>query len=149
MPYKKDDPTWSGYMGDYLRGNVGINQLKPQHEFFDAIGLEKALRDNVQYEALISVEEAVEILEDINPPTPVNGGDRDEMLRIATGRQTRFQPFLSIPTLYHLMPVPFMMPPTLLNSLVSSDHYVLTRKNLRLQAENAIYGYRVMPVSDG
>ena len=49
MPYKKDDPTWGGYMGDYLRGNVGINQLKPQHEFFDAIGLEKALRDNVQY----------------------------------------------------------------------------------------------------
>ena len=93
MPYKKDDLTWSGYMGDYLRGNVGINQLKPRHEFFDAIGLEKALRDNVQYEALISAEEAVEILEDIKPPTPVNGGDRDAMLR---DRNRQANPFSTI-----------------------------------------------------
>ncbi|EKT64971.1 hypothetical protein OOA_00500 [Providencia burhodogranariea DSM 19968] len=26
-------------MGDYLRGNVGVNKLKPQHEFFDVIGV--------------------------------------------------------------------------------------------------------------
>ncbi len=39
MAHKKYNPTWDGYMGDVLRGNVGINQLKPQHEFFDAIGL--------------------------------------------------------------------------------------------------------------
>lgn len=38
MANEKYDPTWSGYMGDYLRGKTGINQLKPQHEFFDAIG---------------------------------------------------------------------------------------------------------------
>ena len=93
MPYKKDDPTWSGYMGDYLRGNVGINQLKPQHEFFDAIGLEKVLRENVQYEALISAEQAVEILEDIKPPTTVNRGDRDAMLR---DRNRQANPFSTI-----------------------------------------------------
>ncbi|RKE92956.1 hypothetical protein BDE27_0629 [Xenorhabdus ehlersii] len=40
MTHKKYNPTWDGYMGDVLRGNVGINQLKPQHEFFDAIGLD-------------------------------------------------------------------------------------------------------------
>lgn len=68
-------------MGDYLRGKTGINQLKPQHEFFDAIGLEKVLRENVHYEALISAEQAVEILEDIKPPEPVNRGDREAMLR--------------------------------------------------------------------
>lgn len=93
MPYKKYDPTWSGYMGDYLRGKVGINQLKPQHEFFDAIGLEKALRNNVQYEALISAEQGVEILEDIKPPEPVNSGDRYAMLR---DRNRQANPFSTI-----------------------------------------------------
>lgn len=39
MVDKKYDPSWSGYMGDYLRGNISVNKLKPQHEFFDAIGL--------------------------------------------------------------------------------------------------------------
>lgn len=93
MPYKKNNPAWDGYMGDYLRGNVGINQLKPQHEFFDAIGLEKVLRENVQYEALISAEQAVEILEDIKPPMPVNSGDRDAMLR---DRNRQANPFSTI-----------------------------------------------------
>ncbi|MGJ7250711.1 hypothetical protein [Morganella morganii] len=93
MANEKYDPTWSGYMGDYLRGKVGINQLKPQHEFFDAIGLEKALRDNVQYEALISAEQAVEILEDIKPPEPVNSGDRDAMRR---DRNRQANPFSTI-----------------------------------------------------
>lgn len=93
MPYKKNNPAWDGYMGDYLRGNVGINQLKPQHEFFDAIGLEKVLRENVQYEALISAEQAVEILEDIKPPVPVNSGDRDAMLR---DRNRQANPFSTI-----------------------------------------------------
>ncbi|MEG0278610.1 MAG: hypothetical protein RR510_05140 [Morganella sp. (in: enterobacteria)] len=93
MPYEKYDPTWSGYMGDYLRGKVGINQLKPQHEFFDAIGLEKVLRDNVQYEALISAEQGIEILEDIKPPVPVNSGDREAMLR---DRNRQANPFSAI-----------------------------------------------------
>jgi hypothetical protein len=93
VPYKKNNPTWDGYMGDYLRGNVGINQLKPQHEFFDAIGLEKALREDGQYDALISVEQAVEILEDIKPPVPVNSGDREAVLR---DRNRQTNPFSTL-----------------------------------------------------
>ena len=41
MNDKKDDPTMSGYLGDILSGKAKINELRPQHEFFDAIGLEK------------------------------------------------------------------------------------------------------------
>ncbi|MBS9424187.1 hypothetical protein EAE90_10905 [Photorhabdus caribbeanensis] len=57
-------------MGDFLRGQVGINQLKPQHEFFDAIGLEKQLRENTTYIALLSLDEAKDVLEDIDSPKP-------------------------------------------------------------------------------
>ncbi|MDX8000928.1 hypothetical protein FE394_17455 [Xenorhabdus sp. Reich] len=70
MTHRKYNPTWDGYMGDVLRGNVGINQLKPQHEFFDAIGLEKVLSDNTQYHIVLSLSEAKSIIEDINPPRP-------------------------------------------------------------------------------
>ncbi len=45
MSDKKYDPTMSGYLGDILSGKAKINELRPQHEFFDAIGLEKQLRD--------------------------------------------------------------------------------------------------------
>ncbi|MGV7963402.1 hypothetical protein ACSLVK_14580 [Photorhabdus tasmaniensis] len=58
MTYKKYNPSLEGYIGDFLRGNVGDNQLKPQHEFFDAIGLEEQLRENTTYIALLSLEEA-------------------------------------------------------------------------------------------
>ncbi|WP_445496035.1 hypothetical protein [Photorhabdus sp. SF281] len=57
-------------MGDFLRGNVGVDQLKPQHEFFDAIGLEKQLRENTTYIALLSLEEAKSALQDIVSPKP-------------------------------------------------------------------------------
>ncbi|WP_203448972.1 MULTISPECIES: hypothetical protein [Photorhabdus] len=70
MTYKKYTPSWGGYMGDYLRGHVGIDQLKPQHEFFDAIGLETQLRENTTYIALLSLEEAKSVLEDIDSPKP-------------------------------------------------------------------------------
>ncbi|MDC9583440.1 hypothetical protein PSI15_18225, partial [Xenorhabdus sp. PR6a] len=72
MTHKKYNPTWDGYMGDVLRGNVGINQLKPQHEFFDAIGLEKVLSDNTQYHIVLSLSEAKSIIEDISPLRPQN-----------------------------------------------------------------------------
>ncbi|CEE92706.1 putative membrane protein precursor [Xenorhabdus nematophila str. Anatoliense] len=72
MAHKKYNPTWDGYMGDVLRGNVGINQLKPQHEFFDAIGLEKVLSDNTQYHIVLSLSEAKSIIEDISPCRPQN-----------------------------------------------------------------------------
>ncbi|WP_254921151.1 hypothetical protein [Photorhabdus luminescens] len=70
MKYKKYNPSVEGYMGDFLRGNVGVNQLKPQHEFFDAVGLEKVLNDNTIYIALLTPEEAVSILSDINHFSP-------------------------------------------------------------------------------
>lgn len=72
---KKYDPTWSGYMGDYLKGNVGVNRLKPQHEYFDAIGVTEALNANIQYDALISPHEAAGIIDDIKPRDIVNAGD--------------------------------------------------------------------------
>ncbi|HAS8352642.1 TPA: hypothetical protein I7721_16235 [Vibrio vulnificus] len=65
MSDKKYDPTWSGYMDDYLRGNAGINQLKPQHEFFDAIGLEKQLRDNERVIILLTPPEARIVLDEL------------------------------------------------------------------------------------
>ncbi|MDX7990121.1 hypothetical protein [Xenorhabdus littoralis] len=74
MAHKKYNPTWDGYMGDVLRGNVGINQLKPQHEFFDAIGLEKVLSDNTQYHIVLSLSEAKSIIEDISPYHPQTPG---------------------------------------------------------------------------
>ncbi|WP_074525076.1 MULTISPECIES: hypothetical protein [Photorhabdus] len=70
MTYKKYNPSWEGCMGDFLRGHVGTNQLKPQHEFFDAIGLEKQLRENTTYIALLSLDEAKDVLEDIDSPQP-------------------------------------------------------------------------------
>ncbi|WP_248000668.1 hypothetical protein [Photorhabdus hindustanensis] len=70
MTYKKYNPSPEGYMGDFLRGQVGVNQLKPQHEFFDAIGLEKQLRENTTYIALLSLEEAKDVLEELDSPKP-------------------------------------------------------------------------------
>ncbi|MBD2815977.1 hypothetical protein ID850_14655 [Xenorhabdus sp. Flor] len=81
MTHKKYNPTWDGYMGDVLRGNVGINQLKPQHEFFDAIGLEKVLSDNTQYHVVLSLPEAKSIIEDISPYYPQNPSYGDAFAR--------------------------------------------------------------------
>lgn len=66
-------------MGDYLKGNVGVNQLKPQHEYFDAIGVTEALNGNMQYHALISVNEAIGILCDIKPRPHINACDIEAM----------------------------------------------------------------------
>lgn len=70
MSDKNFNPSWEGYMGDFLKGNVGINQLKPQHEFLDSIGLEKALSDNTQYHVVLTFAEAKELLEDIDSRRP-------------------------------------------------------------------------------
>lgn len=74
MSDKNFNPSWEGYMGDFLKGNVGINQLKPQHEFLDSIGLEKALSDNTQYHVVLTLAEAKGILEDIDSRRPGNPG---------------------------------------------------------------------------
>ncbi len=70
MTHKRHSPSWEGYMGDFLRGNVGINHLNPQYQFFDAIGLEKQLNENTTYIALLSLEEAKDVLEDLDSPKP-------------------------------------------------------------------------------
>ena len=54
MSDKRYDPTMSGYLGDILNGRAKINELRPQHEFFDAIGLEKQLRDNERVIVLLT-----------------------------------------------------------------------------------------------
>jgi hypothetical protein len=72
MSDKNFNPSWEGYMGDFLKGNVGINQLKPQHEFLDTIGLEKALSDNTQYHVVLTIAEAKSILEDIDSRRPTS-----------------------------------------------------------------------------
>ncbi|OTA18922.1 membrane protein [Xenorhabdus beddingii] len=82
MTRRKDyNPTWDGYLGDYLRGKVGINQLTPQHEFFDAIGLEKVLSDNTQYHFVLTLAQAQSIIEDINPSRPQNPSDGEALAR--------------------------------------------------------------------
>lgn len=74
MSDKKYNPTWDGYLGDFLKGNVGINQRKPQHEYFDAIGLEKVLNDNTQYHLVLTLPEAHGVIEDITRKTGMASG---------------------------------------------------------------------------
>lgn len=74
MSDKKYNPTWDGYLGDFLSGNVGINQIKPQHEYFDAIGLEKVLNDNTQYHLVLTLPEAHGVIEDITRKTGMASG---------------------------------------------------------------------------
>ncbi|WP_081861867.1 hypothetical protein [Photorhabdus australis] len=57
-------------MGDFLTGNVGINQFRNQYQSFNAIDLEKQLNENTTYIALLSLEEAKNVLEDIDSPKP-------------------------------------------------------------------------------
>ena len=65
MSDKKYDPTMSGYLGDILSGKAKINERRPQHEFFDAIGLEKQLRDNERVIALLTPDEAGKVLNEL------------------------------------------------------------------------------------
>ncbi|XKD94625.1 hypothetical protein ACISK3_08160 [Morganella morganii] len=65
MSDKKYDPTMSGYLGDILSGKARINELRPQHEFFDAIGLEKQLRDNERVIVLLTPDEAGKVLNEL------------------------------------------------------------------------------------
>ncbi|MEX9785921.1 hypothetical protein [Providencia manganoxydans] len=80
-------------MGDYLKGNVGVNRLKPQHEYFDVIGVTEALNGNIQYDALITTDEATGILYDIKPQEIINPYDREAKLK---ERERRNNPFMKI-----------------------------------------------------
>lgn len=68
------DPSWTGAMGNFLNGNTKINQLKPQHEFFDSIGLEKILRNEKQYHVVLTTAEANDIIDDITNRTQKKDG---------------------------------------------------------------------------
>ncbi|MDC9615220.1 hypothetical protein ABLB69_18430 [Xenorhabdus khoisanae] len=92
MTHKKYNPTWDGYLGDVLRGNVGINQLKPQHEFFDAIGLEKVLSDNTQYHYVLTLAQAQSIIEDISPKRPQNPSHGEALARGSEEENKRKSP---------------------------------------------------------
>ncbi|MCC8423135.1 hypothetical protein [Photorhabdus thracensis] len=70
MTHKRYRPSWEGYMGNFLTGNVGINQFRNQYQFFDTIDLEKQLNENTTYIALLSLEEAKNVLADIDSPKP-------------------------------------------------------------------------------
>lgn len=70
MKDKKYDPTMGGYLGDVLSGRAKINELRPQHDFFDAIGLEKQLRDNERVIVLLNISEARVVLDEMKGNTP-------------------------------------------------------------------------------
>lgn len=55
--------TAAGYLGDYLRGNIPVNQLIPQHEYIlDTLGLETAFEKNTTHLMLLTLEEADAVL---------------------------------------------------------------------------------------
>lgn len=55
--------TAAGYLGDYLRGNVPVNQLIPQHEYIlDTLGLESVFEKNTTHIMLLTLEEADAVL---------------------------------------------------------------------------------------
>lgn len=51
------------YLGDYLRGNVPVNQLIPRHDYIlDTLGLEAVFEKNTTYLMLLTLEEADAVL---------------------------------------------------------------------------------------
>lgn len=53
----------AGYLGDYLRGNVPVNQLIPQHEYIlDTLGLEAVFEKNTTHIMLLTLDEADAVL---------------------------------------------------------------------------------------
>lgn len=67
------NPSWSDYLGDALRGNVPVNQLIPQHSYIlDTLGLAESFEKYTQHLMLITLEEAQEIVDDLCNIQPVN-----------------------------------------------------------------------------
>jgi hypothetical protein len=74
--------TVTGYLGDYLRGNVPINQLVPQHEYIvDTLRLGEELEKNTKHMMLLTLDEADEILNELlisaDPVTTYAGSIKD------------------------------------------------------------------------
>lgn len=74
--------TSADYLGDYLRGNVPINQLIPQHEYvIDTLKLGEEFEKNTQHMMLLTLDEASAILNEllisIDPVTTYAGNIKD------------------------------------------------------------------------
>lgn len=61
------------YLGDYLRGNVPVNQLIPRHDYIlDTLGLEAVFEKNTTYLMLLTLEEADAVLNQLlNDADPI------------------------------------------------------------------------------
>lgn len=67
------NPSWSDYLGDVLRGNVPVNQLIPQHPYIlDTLGLAEVFEKYTQHLMLLTLEEAQGIVDDLCNSTPVS-----------------------------------------------------------------------------
>ena len=74
--------TAAGYLGDYLRGNVPINQLIPQHEYIvDTLKLGEEFKKNTKHMMLLTLDEADAILNEllifVDPVTTYAGNIKD------------------------------------------------------------------------
>ncbi|WP_226789988.1 hypothetical protein [Rahnella sikkimica] len=74
--------TGAGYLGDYLRGNVPINQLVPKHEYIiDTLKLGEELEKNTKHMMLLTLDEADTILNElligVDPVTTYAGNIKD------------------------------------------------------------------------
>ncbi|EBS7635321.1 hypothetical protein CDR68_16350 [Salmonella enterica] len=66
------NPSWSDYLGDALRGNVPVNQLIPQHPYIlDTLGLAESFDKYTQHLMLMTLEEAQVIVDDLCNSKPV------------------------------------------------------------------------------
>ena len=70
--FNTQNPSWSDYLGDTLRGNVPINQLIPQHPYIlDTMGLGEAFAKNTQHIMLLTLDEAQGVVDDLCNSKPV------------------------------------------------------------------------------
>lgn len=71
--FNNQNPSWSDYLGDALRGNVPINQLIPQHSYIlDTLGLGEVFEKYTQHLMLMTLEEAQGIVDDLCNSKPVS-----------------------------------------------------------------------------
>lgn len=78
----RQSSTGAGYLGDYLRGNVPINQLIPKHEYIiDTLKLGEEFEKNTKHVMLLTLDEADAILDElligVDPVTTYAGNIKD------------------------------------------------------------------------
>lgn len=70
--FNNQNPSWSDYLGDALRGNVPVNQLIPQHPYIlDTLGLAEAFEKNTQHIMLLTLAEAQSVVDDLCNSKPM------------------------------------------------------------------------------